>query len=791
MDKLKAYLAYFLVFIVIGFNLVVLYGELNSLFDVNDNVFAFALISRANDNWQQCLSLRSGIFKYLGCYSRLLDHWNSTWAMGYPLPHFYQHLPANIIVLLNHIFAPITNILPANPQLGQVFADPSLYKIFNFFKYLMLCFYPLVLFLTARRFKLSKIAAGIVALSSFLVANNFQYGSSWESIIWRGSGMYTQIWGMVFLPLAVVFCFEAIVFKKNYFWAILFLILTIGSQLGFGFIVVMSVGVILLVQFLDRLISGFYQQKSFSVNVLSAFKKTNIRAFVVIFLVTGVVLAYWMVPLLLNSNYHNHSVWDDLQKFNSYGARTVAARFINSEVFDYGRGWPTLTLLVIIGFFVSLARYFGLKEKDKPIKLVYLYLPVLLVIWMLFYFGRTTWGGLIDLIPLSGSMHWHRVINGVHLAGFFLAGIGGLAVIDFFYGNIAKLLRVKGVRLPIVWAGVFLAFIGLWFYPAVAERYLYVKDNNRMIIDYNKGFLAEWGDLKQIINELKRRPGGRIFLGKPGQWGSKLKIGGQSLFMTFSIAGFDVLGFLPETWSPNSDIEQFFEEEKASHYRLFDIRYVVADDNYEPPTILKEVKRSGRFVLYETPSKRVFKTAVKRGVLYTDKRALLNFSHFVINSPGVDNFNLWEVRYTKPGGLGTDDIKTIDWSTYENFEGRKSSLFEKNPFKGEKKPVKARFWNEKIGINSYETEVELAGKSVVLLSATYHPFWEARVDGKKTEVIMLSPALMGLEVERGKHKIVFSYQIKGYKYALMVFSFLGFVGLILLLNRKVAKKVFD
>jgi len=790
MEKLKGYMAYILLLVVIVFNLVVLKGELNSLFDVNDNVFAFTLIERANDNWQECLNQSSGVFKFVGCYTRLLDHWNSTWAMGYPLPHFYQHLPANTIVFVNYIFKPVANILPANPNIGKVFDDPSLYTIFNFFKYLMLCFYPLALYLASRRLKLSKVTASITALSSFLIANNFQYGSSWESIVWRGSGMYTQLWGMIFLPLAVAFCFEAIIKRRSYFWAILLLVLTIVSQLGFGFIVAISVGVILLVQFLDYLIAGFYRQSKFWANILSSVKKINLRGFALIFALTGVVLAYWMVPLLANSNYHNHSVWDDLLKFNSYGARVVISRLFNSEVFDYARGWPTLTLLVMVGFFVSLAKYFKAKAGQVSSKLIYLYLPVLMLIWILFYFGRTTWGGLIDLIPLSGSMHWHRVINGVHLAGFFLAGIGGVAIIELLYSRVVRLLRIKGSGKYLTYGVVFLAFIGLWFYPAVYERYLYIKDNNKMIVDYNTALLSEWDDLKQIIDELERLPRGRIFLGKPGQWGSELKIGGQSLFMTFSIAGFDVLGFLPETWSPNSDIEQFFGEDKTDHYRLFDIRYVVADKNFKAPKFLREVKRAGRFILYETPSKGVFHSAVKRGTVYTDKRAALNFNHFIINGPGISELNLWEVKYSKPSSLRGEDIKTLDWSSYKTSDGKIRSLFEKSPFKGEKKAPSARFWNEKVGINSYETEVELGDKSMILLSTTYHPFWKATVDGVKTEIIMLSPALMGLEVDEGKHKIVFHYQISNYKYALMLVSFVGLVGLFLLLNKKMADRIF-
>jgi len=40
------------------------------------------------------------------------------------------------------------------------------------------------------------------------------------------------------------------------------------------------------------------------------------------------------------------------------------------------------------------------------------------------YFGRTTWGGLIDLIPSMTEYHLSRFIVGVHAISMFLVPIG-------------------------------------------------------------------------------------------------------------------------------------------------------------------------------------------------------------------------------------------------------------------------------------------------------------------------------------------------------------------------------
>lgn len=49
---------------------------------------------------------------------------------------------------------------------------------------------------------------------------------------------------------------------------------------------------------------------------------------------------------------------------------------------------------------------------------------VLFFAWLLLYFGRHTWGVLLDLLPLSHDLHLHRLIAGVHLGGILLVGLG-------------------------------------------------------------------------------------------------------------------------------------------------------------------------------------------------------------------------------------------------------------------------------------------------------------------------------------------------------------------------------
>jgi len=48
----------------------------------------------------------------------------------------------------------------------------------------------------------------------------------------------------------------------------------------------------------------------------------------------------------------------------------------------------------------------------------------LTVVWTLLYFGRATWAGVIDLLPLARDIPMHRFIGGFHLFAIPLIACG-------------------------------------------------------------------------------------------------------------------------------------------------------------------------------------------------------------------------------------------------------------------------------------------------------------------------------------------------------------------------------
>jgi len=58
---------------------------------------------------------------------------------------------------------------------------------------------------------------------------------------------------------------------------------------------------------------------------------------------------------------------------------------------------------------------------------------------------------------------------------------------------------------------------------------------------------------------------------------------------------------------------------------------------------------------------------------------------------------------------------------------------------------------------------------------TFHPNWEAKIDGNKTDKIMVFPSFMAIEADPGIHEISFEYQVDKRKLPLL---FLGILSLI-------------
>ena len=137
------------------------------------------------------------------------------------------------------------------------------------------------------------------------------------------------------------------------------------------------------------------------------------RRLAILLLLVTAVTSYFLVPLFLDRQHLNRSVWHTSTMYDSHGASEVLLGLIEGNLFDFDR-FPSLTILVFVGFVICFLRW----RKER-----YLIPVAIFSLWLLPYFGRFTWGSLIDLLPMSRFLHMHRFIAGVHLGGIFLMAI--------------------------------------------------------------------------------------------------------------------------------------------------------------------------------------------------------------------------------------------------------------------------------------------------------------------------------------------------------------------------------
>lgn len=387
-------IAYIILILTIGFNLYLNFPETKVLADPNDNIFQYSLVARTNWVWENY-----GCPLSPSCLPNLIDHNVPAWAEGYPLPFYYSHVPQIAIVSsYNLLVHPISSIFQpkADPPLADNF---SLYQYYNWTKYLLLCFFPIPVFLALRLVGFSTVLAALSAFFASHLSTDGLYGIDPPSFLWRGYGLTSQLYAMIFMPLALAFMYRAMrkitppYSQSDLFLASLFLCLTTAGHLGMGIITFISTIPFVFLD-LDK------------THLTERLKKA-----VMIYIFALLPLVYWIIPMLLKLNYHIVSFWDPIWKFNSYGWYEVVQQFLQGEIFDWQR-LPIITVLVVIGFFALL-----LNTRLFPFALLFAF-------WFLLYFGRTTWGNLLDLIPGMKDFHQHRFIVGIHIAALFLIPAG-------------------------------------------------------------------------------------------------------------------------------------------------------------------------------------------------------------------------------------------------------------------------------------------------------------------------------------------------------------------------------
>jgi Gpi18-like mannosyltransferase len=657
------------------FCLVILRGETSPAPQLNDSAFHLQMVRWADDQ--------------IGGGRVPLDGWYPYLSLGSAQFHHYQSLPHTIT---------------AYAARGTGTSDEHAYL---WLQYLLLALWPIAVYCGARLLGWGTWPAVAAAALAPLIVSRPGYGYEHGSYVWRGYGVYSQLWAMWLLPLAWGLTWRAVTRGRHFAAAAAALALTIACHFITGYLALLTLGVWVLV-----LGGGFLRRLGRAALVAGA----------------SLLAASWvLVPLVGDAKWTTQSEYYEGTFFNdSYGAGKVLGWLFSGRLFDDGR-FPLVTLLFYAGVVLCISR----ARRDPRARA----LLGAFALSLLLFFGRPTLGPVLDLLPGFENVQIHRFIMGVHLAGIFLAGVGLAWVLGLAY-RAARRRVPQRYALATGGAAVVLG-IGL-LAPAWTERVSYDRHGAALIRAQHAADATDGRDLDRLVTIVKSRGDGRVYAGLRGNWGRDFKAGYVPVYAWLADRDVDAIGFTFRTLaSLSTDVEAAFDETNPAQYQMLNIRYLILPSDREPSVRARQVATSGRYALWEVSTS--------------------GFVQVVDRAPSVeaDRTNLEAAtRGFRQSNLASQGI--YPGIAFAGGSRPAPTFAGATPPKRSPGAVLTQSAMPQNGV--FLASVDANRRAVVLLKASYDPRWTVTVDGRPAKPRMMAPSLVGVEVPAGRHLVWFRYK---------------------------------
>ncbi|HEV2251217.1 MAG TPA: hypothetical protein VGT60_12000 [Candidatus Limnocylindria bacterium] len=675
-----------LVVVVIVFNAIALWPELTSVPNLNDDAYHLQLVARAAD----AISRGQNPF----------DNWLPTLELGFPVFLYYQQLPHLAVVALSSL----------------TFGAIDLRSMFDLIRYSLLVMLPLTVFVSLRWMGFSRTGAAAAGAAAALFSSDHRFGLEYDSYLWRGYGLYTQLW-------AVHLSFIAI--------AALYRLLHVSGRIVPAALA--AAGVVLV-----HLVYGYMLAISAIVLALVGLGRSNARRRLLLLALTGVLvaaIAVYLVPPYVGGAqaFLDVSPYLPRYRWDSFGAPAILGWLVTGELFDHGR-LPVLTALTAVGIAVAIVR------RDR----LGLTAVALFAVWLTLYFGRATYGPLADLLPFANGLPVHRFIGSVQIAAVMLIGVAA----DWVYGRMWALIprRRRGLAAAAV-AVLLLA-------PVLAERWSYAAVN-RAWIEESAALVAADADAARVADSLAHLPPGRLYAGLRTNWGQSLDLGssfrGLHLWDVLAARGFDMVRPPAFSFSLNSDLEFDFNDRRLADYQVFDARYVVAPPGVQLPSELRTILQTSRYVLYEAPT-----------TGYAAYAAIVARERPASQADLLTGQRLW---------LASADPSAARYIRFDF----PAPIDVAAPAGGCSRPA---YEDERIAPGRIEVAVSCPEDATLVLKTTFHPNWRVTVDGAPQVPFMVSPSYLAVGLPAGRHVVVAEYRGSSSRVPLVIFGALIAGGLV-------------
>jgi hypothetical protein len=576
---------------------------------------------------------------------------------------------------------------------------------FRWSLYLLLSLWPISVYLAARAFGAGRpAAAASAAMAPFLVSAT-GVGYEQQAYLWTGFGVWTQLWAAWTLPLAWGWSWRAIRDGRGYLRAVLLTALTVALHFETGYLA-LSVLVVF------PLVAG---------------RPLVARLRRAAFLLGGSLLAsaWVIVPLLAQRRWA--AVNEPLQGtglVNGYGARQVLGWLVSGQLLDQGR-LPVVTVFAALGLVLAWLAW----SSDTDAR------PLLaaLGVSLLFAFGRTTFGSLVDVIPGGADLFFRRFMMGLQLAALLLAGRGAA----WLAARCVRLVETYASRWPVALSPVAVAVAAVAVLtPAWLQLGTYDRHDGAAIAAQRRADTTQGAEVDRLIAVIDRDAGGRTYAGMPTNWGQDFTVGTVPVFKYLESRDVDEVGYTLRTASLMTDPEYYFDDSDPSDYRLFGIRYLILPAGKKPPVPARLTMRSGSYCLWTMGGTGYVQTGQLVGTISANRTNVGTRSVPLLRSGLAADGAYLGVHYGAGGG-GDDRLPTV---------------------RSQSSAGAVRSENADLDEGAAAATVSMRRAGIVVLSASYDPGWTATVNGHPLPTRMVAPALVAVDVPAGTDHVVFRFR---------------------------------
>jgi hypothetical protein len=654
--------------------------------NVNDDAQHVVFVRRAADGWSRG--------------ENVLDLWVPEFELGVPQFLDYQHLPHVAVVALGRLTG------------GAI----DLRTLFDVVRYLLLLAFPLTVFWSMRTMGFTSVASSIAAAASSLLSGNHRYGFEYDSYVWRGFGVFTQLFAMHLSFIALATLHRV-------------------ANRGTGIVAAaLACSALALSHLLYAYMLGITALVLLLFGMTRANAASRVGRFAVVGAVAAAVTSYMWLPFFTQAAYVNVTPYLDPAKYDSFGAGPILSWLFSGDLFDHGR-LPVVTLLLAAGAICAIV------TRARPALLAL----SLFALWLVLYFGRPTLGPLVDLLPLHDGLFLHRFVGGVDIFAILLMGIGGAWAWD--------LLRTSTSRSRLLATG---AATLLLLVPGFGERWSYYAQNADWMRQTQAALDAD-ADARTILAALSRQPKGRVYAGLRSNWGQTLDFGIPFNSVRFYnlLAHYDLDAVAPpnQSLSLNADLLWEFNDQDLSHYRLFNVDYVIAPTIVTFPSALTVLATTPKYVLYAAPG-----------------RGYAEYAAVASSEPASTQRDLFarELAWLRGGGPARWSFTRYDYH-------QAAPVDVPLPIAD---CTSGRIAYERVQPARFEVLARCDAASAMVFKVTYHPNWHVTIDGADVATFMVSPSYLAFAVPAGEHFIVAEYRSTPIKAPLLALGAVVLLGAI-------------